>query len=143
MFLTGRRLALQNNTQCHLINVVPLLSVPLREPEDVQVSRSNEDSSVVVVSWRPFTLVEARGFIQYIVRLNEVSSSKLQQPLTMRASMTQNSVTFTSLNPSISYEASVGTISINTDEVGPGELNNMHNCVHTQQALMYICTLYL
>ena len=88
----------------------------------MQVTRSTEVPSVIVVSWRPFTLVEARGFIEYIIQLHELSSSKHQQPLTMRASMTQSSVTFTNLNPSISYEASVGTIAISTAELGPGEL---------------------
>ena len=71
--------------------------MPLTEPAEVSVTRSTEDASVVVVSWRPFTLVEARGFIEYIVQLHEASSSKRQQPLTMRANMTQSSVTFTTL----------------------------------------------
>ena len=96
--------------------------MPLTEPAEVSVTRSTEDASVVVVSWRPFTLVEARGFIEYIVQLHEASSSKRQQPLTMRASMTQSSVTFTNLDTGIDYTASVGTASLSSEgTTGPGQ----------------------
>ena len=96
--------------------------MPLTEPAEVSVTRSTEDASVVVVSWRPFTLVEARGFIEYIVQLHEASSSKRQQPLTMRANMTQSSVTFTGLDTGIDYTVSVGTASLSSEgTTGPGQ----------------------
>ena len=93
--------------------------VPVGAPADVNVTRS-PDFSAITVTWRPFTLVEARGFIEYLVQLHEGSSAKRQDGLTQRVPMDQGSTTFTGLDISQNYEASVGTVS-ESGEVGPGQ----------------------
>ena len=93
--------------------------VPARAPADVNISRT-ADFSAITVTWRPFTLVEARGFIEYLVQLHEVSSAKRQDGLTQRVPMDQGSTTFTGLDTAQIYEASVGTVS-ESGEVGPGQ----------------------
>ena len=99
---------------------MPLPSpVPVGAPADVSISRSS-DFSAITVTWRPFTLVEARGFIEYLVQLHEVSSAKRQDGLSQRIPMDQGSTTFTGLDTSQNYEASVGTVS-ESGEVGPGQ----------------------
>ena len=101
---------------------MPLPSpVPASAPADVEVSRSTDNPRIITVTWQPLTLVEARGFIEYLVQLHEVSSSKRQDELTQRVPMDQSSTTFTVDDTSISYEASVGTVSLFRDTVGPGQ----------------------
>ena len=96
-------------------------TVPTVPPAHVGISRSS-DSSAIKVTWRPFTLVEARGFIEYLVQLHEMSSIvKRQDGLTRRVPMDQNSTTFTGLDVSVGYEASIRTISVSGDTVGPGQ----------------------
>ena len=94
--------------------------MPAGAPADVVASRSTENPRIITMTWRPFTLVEARGFIEYLVQLHEVSSAKRQDGLTQRVPMDQGSTTFTVDNSSISYEASVGTVSLSGDAFGPG-----------------------
>ena len=84
--------------------------------------RSPEDPSTITVSWRPFTLVEARGFIEYIILLHQVSSVKRQAPLMQQAGMEQSSVVFSGVDTSIDYQATVGTGSLTAGGVtGPGQ----------------------
>lgn len=92
--------------------------VPLVMPDEVAVSRSTENPRVITVTWRPFTLVEVRGFIEYIVHLHEVGSV-WQTKLEQRVSMDQSNALFTVKNSSIDYEASVGTTAVSGDAVGP------------------------
>lgn len=107
------------------VHISSFLAVPVIAPADVRISRS---SSTVTVMWRPLTLVEARGFIEYIVQLFEVPSSRRQSGLMQRIPMNQGNATFTGLDRSSDYEASVGTISVSGDSVGPGMLNASSNC---------------
>ena len=95
--------------------------MPVGAPTGVELSRSTENPRIITVTWRPFTVVEARGFIEYLVQLHEVSSAKRQDGLTQRVPMDQGSTTFTVDDPSTSYEASVGTVSLSGDTVGPGQ----------------------
>ena len=96
--------------------------VPASAPADVDVMHSIENPRAITVTWRPFTLVEARGFIEYLVQLHEVSSVKRQDGLTQRVPMDQSSATFTVDDPSINYEASVQAVSVSGDALGPGEV---------------------
>jgi hypothetical protein len=98
----------------------PLLStpVPASAPADVEVVRSTVNPRNITVTWQPFTLVEARGFIEYLVQLQEVSK---QARLTQQVPMDQSSATFTVDDTSVDYEASVGTGSVSGDAVGPGQ----------------------
>ena len=110
---------------------MPLPSpVPAVAPTDVEVSRSTENPRIITVTWRPFTLVEARGFIEYLVQLHEVSSAKRQDGLTQRVPMDQGSTTFTVDDTSINYEASVGTASLSGDTVGPGQHSEIAIATH-------------
>ena len=100
---------------------MPLPSpVPVGAPAGVEVSRSTENPRIITVTWQPFTLVESRGFIEYLVQLHEVFSTKGQDGLKQRVSMDRGSTTFTVDDPSINYEASVGTASLSGDTFGPG-----------------------
>ena len=99
---------------------MPLPSpLPAGAPADVSISRSS-DFSAITVTWRSFTLVETRGFIEYLVQLHEVSPTKRQDGLAQRVPMDQGSTTFTGLDISQNYEASVGTVS-ESGEGGPGQ----------------------
>ena len=56
------------------------------------------------------------------MQLHEMSSVvKRQDGLTHRVPMDQNSTTFTGLDVSAGYEASIRTISVSGDTVGPGQ----------------------
>ena len=72
-----------------------------------------------MVSWQPLTLIEARGFIEYIIELNVDFSLKRQAPLTMRVPMNQSSVAFTGLDPNLAYEVTVGTETPSIGMQGP------------------------
>ena len=77
-----------------------------------------ESSTVLQVTWQPLTIVEARGFINYVVTAREGNSMKV---LTKIAVMNQNSVTFEGVDTSAEYSVSVYTMTISTGEIGPGE----------------------
>ena len=84
---------------------------------NVTVSRLGD--RVILVKWRPLTLVEAKGFIEYVVTL-QVAPSRKRQELTKRVSISANSVNFTGVDPSVDYQATVGTMT--SDRMpGPGE----------------------
>jgi hypothetical protein len=95
--------------------------VPTFSPVDVGVFRSSEDPSIVTVTWQPLTLVEARGFIEYVVRLYLEESELAEQQVPMNSS----TVMFRSLDSTSRYEASVGTRSLSSNATGPG----MHSYV--------------
>ena len=84
------------------------------------VTRSEEDPSEIVVTWQPLTLLEARGFIEYIIQLEETGSVKRQE-LSMIVSMDEDSVTFSGLDTAANYEVSVGTRTVSSGATGPGE----------------------
>ena len=109
---------------CLAIPMPHLSPVPTGALADVEVFCSTENPRIITVTWQPLTLVEARGFIEYLVQLYEVSSTKRQDGVTQRVPMDQGSTTFTVDDPSISYEASVGTVSLSGNTVGPGQHSN-------------------
>ena len=82
------------------------LIVPLQSPSNISVT---QNAGAVLVSWQPLTLVEARGFVEYIVDLYLLFSPKRQILSTMRVPMNQSSVVFVGLDPNQAYEVSVGT----------------------------------
>ena len=75
--------------------------VPTLSPVDVRMLR--EDPGTITVFWQPFTLVEARGFIEYIVKLYAVVTTKRQDPesIMQRVSMNQSNAVFTGIDLSI------------------------------------------
>ena len=94
--------------------------MPTVSPANVGVARSEEDPSEIVVTWQPLTLLEARGFIEYIIQLEETGSVKRQE-LSMTVSMDEDSVTFSGLDTAANYEVSVGTRTVSSGDTGPGE----------------------
>ena len=87
----------------------------------MNVTRSEENPSVIVVTWQPLTLLEARGFIEYLIQLYEVGSIK-RQVLSQTVPMDEDSATFSDLNTTANYEVSVGTRTVSSGDTGPGEL---------------------
>ena len=96
----------------------PPSSVPTVSPANVDVTRSEEDPSEIVVTWQPLTLLEARGFIEYIIQLEVAGSVELS----LTVSMDEDSVTFSDLDTAANYEVSVGTRIVSSGDTGPGEL---------------------
>ena len=92
--------------------------MPTVSPANVGVTRSEEDPSEIVVMWQPLTLLEARGFIEYIIQIHEAGFVK-RQALAM---MNEDNVTFSDLDTTANYEVSVGTITVSSGDTGPGEL---------------------
>ena len=100
----------------HFIFLVPIFS-----PVDVRVFHLSGDRGSITVMWQPFTLVEARGFIEYIVQLYLVASDEGKLLKGMEVPMNQDRVTFTGLDTNSEYEVSVGTRSLSgNNETGPG-----------------------
>ena len=99
----------------------PPSTVPTMSPTNVGVIRSEEDPSEIVVTWQPLTLLEAKGFIEYLVQIHKVGSIK-RQLLSMTVPMDEDSVTFSDLDTTADYEVSVGTITVSSGDTGPGEL---------------------
>ena len=95
--------------------------MPTVSPANVGVTRSEEDPSQIVVMWQPLTLLEARGFIEYIIQLHETGSVK-RQVLSMTVPMDEDSVTFSGVDVTANYEVSVGTRTVSSGDTGPGEL---------------------
>ena len=91
--------------------------MPEFSPVDITVSRSSEDPSTITVTWRPYTLVEARGFIEYIVQLHLEERQALEEE---RVPMNKSNAEFSGLDTASSYEVSVGTMSLSGDASGPG-----------------------
>ena len=86
-----------------------LSAAPTRPVGNVQAMRSPEDPTIIIVTWEPLTIVEARGFIQYLITLTPSALSK-RQSLSMEVAMDRSSVVFTGLDPSQGYGASVATV---------------------------------
>ncbi len=74
------------------------------------------------VSWDLLTLIEARGFIEYVVELRAEGTLKRQTIAPMIVPMNQSSTTFTGLTPSTRYSATVSTRTPDLNNMaGPGE----------------------
>ena len=95
--------------------------VPTVSPAFVSVTRSEKNPSEIVVTWQPLTLLEARGFIEYLIQLYEVGSVK-RQTLSLTVPMDQDNAVFRDQDTTANYEVSVGTIIVSSGVIGPGEL---------------------
>ena len=73
------------------------------------------------MTWQPLTLLEARGFIVYLIQLYEVGSVK-REVLSLTVPMDQDNATFSDLDTTANYEVSVGTLNMASGDIGPGEL---------------------
>ncbi len=91
--------------------------MPAVTPKNVSVVRSGIHRTVIIVTWIPLTLVEARGFIRYVVTLVPTARERIP----VRMTVSGNTATFQDLNPATDYEVSVGTINSN-GENGPGKV---------------------
>lgn len=98
--------------------------MPITSPANVSVFRSSFEPSIIHVTWQLFTLVEARGFIEYIVQLHHLPR---QAVLTVNVLMDQSSVVFMNLDPTANFVAKVGTVSRNGEIIlnGPGKQRNI------------------
>ena len=72
-------------------------------------------------------MVEARGFIEYIVQLHLEESKKRQALVEQRVFMNKSSAEFSGLDTASNYEVSVGTMSLSGDASGPGAA--IHNII--------------
>ncbi len=93
--------------------------VSVTSPQDIQISRLESDITMMNVSWRPLSLVEAKGFVDYIITLQPDNNRK-RQTLTAIVPGSQSS-TIIQIDPVIEYEVSVGTVTTSSGEMGPGE----------------------
>ena len=88
------------------------------------------DITVLVVSWEPLTIVEARGFIRYEVVATPSSGSRKRQQQTLRASVPYNTsvARLKGAEPSVSYGVVV-RIFTRSGEAGPGN-NQLTPCYY-------------
>ena len=114
-----------------------MLLVPEKQPGNVIAHHDPDDVTVLVVSWEPLTIVEARGFITYEVVATPSSGSRKRQQQTLRASVPYNtSVTrLKGAVPSVSY-CVVVKIFTRLGEVGPGN-NQLTPCYYCNHLLNY------
>ena len=69
------------------------------------------DSTSIGVSWTKFTLVELKGFANYIVTYNIIIGSRKRQELggTITVPWTENRVIISNLQPGAEYDITVST----------------------------------
>ena len=97
--------------------------VPEKMPGNVMVRRDSEDNTVLLVSWEPLTIVEARGFITYEVMATPSSGSrKRQQQQALMTSVPYNMsmARLEGAAPGVSYAVQV-TPRTSSQESGPGK----------------------
>ena len=101
--------------------ILCLLSVPEKQTGNVMAYHDPVDVTVLVVSWEPLTIVEARGFIIYEVVATPSSGSRKRQQQTLRASVPYNTsvARLKGAEPSVSYGVVV-KIFTRSGEAGPG-----------------------
>ena len=75
---------------CYLFLLDNFCKVPSKGTQNVTVRRDPDDITVLVVSWEPLTIVEARGFITYEVVATPSSGSRKRQQQILRASVPYN-----------------------------------------------------
>ena len=130
--------------------ICSLYTVASHSPGNITVTRF---SNIILITWQPLTLLEARGFIEYVVDLHIMDSLK-RQALSKRVPMNQSNVTFTGLNPNQVYEATVGTRTLFTGMRGPISKRllervvmptpeDSHNSVITAVSVLFIVTVLI
>lgn len=87
--------------------------MPSRSPGKISVSWNNNG---ILVTWQLLTLVEARGFIEYIISFKILMSSDVSS---VRVPMNQSSITLTGLDSNQAYEITVGTATLSNGMLGP------------------------
>jgi hypothetical protein len=103
-----------------ILSDVFLFPVPSFSPLNVSALRSIEDPSNITVTWQQYTLVEANGFIEYVVHLYLADSVKRQLRDEILVPMNQSTATFTVGDNTRGYAVFVSTRSLSGDETGPG-----------------------
>ena len=105
-----RELSKSSNSLIHaLLNHFAVTSI---SPMNVMVKRTSSSPTTMVVSWRPLTLAEARGFVSHytVTYSPQIISGgrKRQAAMTMVVpGMDSNSTTITDLDPNTVYEVQV------------------------------------
>lgn len=90
------------------------------------VRHPDDDGTVLIVTWEPLTIVEARGFISYSVEATPSTSSRKRQQNKLMKIVPGNAsiATLTEANPSTSY--TVVVIPITSSGVrGQGEFTTL------------------
>ena len=113
--------------------ILCLLSVPEKKTSNVMAYHDPDDVTVLVVSWEPLTIVEARGFITYEVVATPSAGSRKRQQQTLRASVPYNTsvARLKGAEPSVSYGVVV-KIFTRSGKAGPGtnQLTPCYYCNH-------------
>ena len=83
----------------------------------------SSDGTMVIVSWQPVTLEQARGFFVYRVIITPVVTNNKGQSVVIRTvSHNETSVTVSGLDSSVEYTVNVVVVNENNTElVGPTE----------------------
>ena len=115
--------------------------MPVISPQNVEVIRAENDSTVLLVSWQPLTIVEAQSFFFYVVvvKLNEIRKRQSAE-LMKEVAMNESSVIFEGLDPNARYDVTVGTIGVKSRMSGPGEhlysLIGRYECLYIMHCLL-------
>lgn len=84
-----------------------LHSVPTLAPMNVNATRLND--TAMRVSWIPLTIVEARGFVKYVITYTRVAESRKRQASgTKTVNGTESSTVVNDLEPGAKYDVAVG-----------------------------------
>ena len=76
-------------------------------PMNITATRLND--TAMNVSWTPLTLVEARGFVKYVITYTKAGGSrKRQSPSRKIVNGTDNSCVVNDLEPGVEYDVIVG-----------------------------------
>ena len=76
-------------------------------PMNVTATRLND--TAMNVSWTPLTLVEARGFVKYVITYTKAGGSrKRQSPSPKIVNGTDSSCVVNDLEPGVEYDVTVG-----------------------------------
>ena len=84
-----------------------IFTVPSKMPENVKVFRSKDDNTVLVVTWDPLTIVEARGFITYVIEATPSGVPMILQELHTEVPGNVSSVRLQGADPRIIYSVTV------------------------------------
>ena len=94
--------------QCHeYTSLLISHSEPSMAPMNVTATRLND--TAMNVSWTPLTLVEARGFVKYVITYMKAGGSrKRQSPSPKIVNGTDRSCVVNDLKPGVEYDVIVG-----------------------------------
>ena len=99
----------------------------------MNVTATRLNDTAMNVSWIPLTLVEARGFVKYVITYTKAGGSrKRQSPSPKIVNGTDTSCVVNDLEPGVEYDVIVGV------QTGGGT-----NGKHCEEELMFVMTLSL